>query len=112
MKLITAVVRPEALDAVTDALREIGVQGQTISEVAGYGQQGGHQEVYRGVEYKIESIAKLRIEVLAQDSAEDAIINAIVNAARTGNFGDGKVWSTSIDKVVRVRTGETGVDAL
>lgn len=112
MRLITAVVRPEAIDAVTDALHRAGVSGQTISEVAGYGRQGGHHEVYRGVEYHIDSIPKLRIEVLVPAAAQQQIIDAIVEAARTGQYGDGKVWSTTVETVVRVRTGETGVDAL
>lgn len=112
MKLVTAVVRPESLDPITDALHEAGVSGLTISEVAGYGRQRGHQEVYRGVEYQIASIPKLRIEVVVPDEREDAVIDAIVAAARTGSYGDGKVWSTTVEKVIRVRTGETGADAL
>ncbi|MFC0675575.1 P-II family nitrogen regulator [Brachybacterium hainanense] len=112
MKLITAIVQPHAVQAVTDSLREYGVSGLTLSEVAGYGRQGGHTEVYRGAEYAIDTIPKAKIEVLADDPAESDIIDLIVAASRTGRIGDGKIWVTEVPTVVRVRTGERGADAL
>ena len=112
MRLITAVIQPHALETVTDALREAGVAGLTISEVAGYGRQGGHTEVYRGAEYRIDTIPKIKLEVLADDADEPALVEVIVRAARTGRIGDGKVWSTDVGRVVRVRTGEEGPGAL
>ncbi len=112
MKLITAVVQPHALQAVTDSLREYGVTGLTVTEVAGYGRQGGHTEVYRGAEYTIDTIPKIKIEVLALESDEDAIIDLILAASRTGRIGDGKIWTTDVGTTVRVRTGERGADAL
>ena len=112
MRLITAVIQPHALETVTDALREHGVAGLTISEVAGYGRQGGHTEVYRGAEYRIDTIPKIKLEVLADDADEPALVEVIVRAARTGRIGDGKVWSTDVGRVVRVRTGEEGPGAL
>lgn len=112
MKLITAVVPPQALQAVTDSLREHGVTGLTVTEVAGWGRQGGHTEVYRGAEYTIDTIPKIKIEVLALESDEDAIIDLILAASRTGRIGDGKIWTTDVGTAVRVRTGERGADAL
>ncbi|MDO5661390.1 MAG: P-II family nitrogen regulator [Brachybacterium sp.] len=112
MKLITAVIQPHALDPITEVLRDLGVTGLTLSEVAGYGRQGGHTEVYRGAEYRIETIPKVKIEIVAEDEQERTIIDAIVRAARTGRIGDGKVWSTPVDTVVRVRTGEEGAHAV
>ncbi len=112
MKLITAVVQPHALQAVTDSLREYGITGLTVTEVAGYGRQGGHTEVYRGAEYTIDTIPKIKIEVLALESDEDAIIDLILAASRTGRIGDGKIWTTDVGTTVRVRTGERGADAL
>ncbi|UYG15479.1 P-II family nitrogen regulator [Brachybacterium huguangmaarense] len=112
MRLITAVIQPHALESVTDALREHGVAGLTISEVAGYGRQGGHTEVYRGAEYRIDTIPKIKLEVLAEDADEPALVEVIVRAARTGRIGDGKVWTSEVGSVVRVRTGEEGASAL
>lgn len=112
MKLVTAVIRPESLESVIDALHAAGVSGLTLTEAAGYGRQGGHHEVYRGVEYHIDSIAKVRLEIVVTDAREDHVMHTIVEAARTGNYGDGKVWSTTVEKVIRVRTSESGEDAL
>ena len=112
MKLITAVVQPHALQAVTDSLREYGVTGLTVTEVAGYGRQGGHTEVYRGAEYTIDTIPKIKVEVLALESDESAIIELVLAASRTGRIGDGKIWTTDVGTTVRVRTGERGADAL
>ncbi|MFG3139049.1 P-II family nitrogen regulator [Streptomyces sp. NPDC048211] len=112
MKLITAIVRPHRLDEVKTALRELGVQGLTVTEASGYGRQHGHTEVYRGAEYRVDLVPKVRIEVLVADPDADAAIDAIVRAARTDRIGDGKVWMQAVDTVVRVRTGERGPDAL
>jgi nitrogen regulatory protein P-II 1 len=112
MKLVTAVIKPHQLDAVKEALHAMGVSGMTVSEVQGYGRQKGHTEVYRGAEYTVEFLPKYRIDVLIDDIDVDKVVEAVVNAARTGKIGDGKVWVTSVDEVVRVRTGERGLDAL
>jgi nitrogen regulatory protein P-II 1 len=109
---VTAVIKPHQLDAVKEALHAMGVSGMTVSEVQGYGRQKGHTEVYRGAEYTVEFLPKYRIDVLIDDIDADKVVEAIVNAARTGKIGDGKVWVTSVDEVVRVRTGERGLDAL
>ncbi|MER7724810.1 P-II family nitrogen regulator [Streptomyces sp. NPDC096323] len=112
MKLITAVVRPHRLDEVKTALRELGVQGLTVTEASGYGRQHGHTEVYRGAEYRVDLVPKVRVEVLVADPEAEAVIDAIVRAARTDRIGDGKVWMQPVETVVRVRTGERGPDAL
>lgn len=112
MKLVTAVIKPHQLDVVKEALHAMGVSGMTVSEVQGYGRQKGHTEVYRGAEYTVEFLPKIRIDVLIDDIDADKVVEAVVNAARTGKIGDGKVWVTSVDEVVRVRTGERGLDAL
>lgn len=112
MKLITAILKPFKLDDVKNALQAHGVTGMTVSEASGYGRQGGHTEVYRGAEYTVDLIPKVRLEVLVDDSEAEAVIAEIVKAASTGSIGDGKVWSTPVDQVVRVRTGERGVDAI
>ena len=112
MKLITAVVKPFKLDDVKDALKAAGAQGITVSEVRGFGRQGGHTETYRGAEYNIEFVPKVRIEIVVDDSVVDRAIEAIRTAASTGKIGDGKIWVTSVEKIVRIRTGETGPDAL
>lgn len=112
MKLITAIIQPHALQAVTDSLREYGVSGLTITEVAGYGRQGGHTEVYRGAEYTIDTIPKIKVEVLAEDVDESAIIDLVLAASRSGRIGDGKIWTTDVGTVVRVRTGERDADAV
>jgi nitrogen regulatory protein P-II 1 len=112
MKLITAIIKPFKLDDVKDALKAAGVQGLTVSEVQGFGRQRGHTEVYRGAEYEIDFVPKVRIEVIADDAEVDAIVDTIIETARTGKIGDGKVWVYSLDSLHRVRTGEAGSDAL
>ena len=112
MKLVTAVVKPFKLDDVKNALEAIGIQGMTVSEVQGFGRQRGHTEVYRGAEYTVDFVPKVRVEVLVDDADAAGVLDAIVTAAHTGSIGDGKVWTTPIDDVVRVRTGEHGVEAL
>ena len=112
MKLLTAIIKPFTLDDVKEALEQLGLLGMTVSEVRGYGRQKGHTEVYRGAEYSVDFVAKLKVEVLVEDDTADRAVDAVVGAARTGRIGDGKVWVTPVDTVVRVRTGERGVDAL
>ena len=112
MKLVTAVVKPFKLDDVKDALSEAGLTGITITEVRGFGRQRGHTEVYRGTEYTVEFVPKVRLEVLAADADAKHVADVIVAAARTGKIGDGKVWVSPVDEVIRVRTGEMGEDAL
>ena len=112
MKLITAILKPFTLDEVKNALQAHGVTGMTVSEASGFGRQGGHTEVYRGAEYTVDLIPKVRLEVLVDDSEAESVIGVIVKAASTGSIGDGKVWSTLVDQVVRVRTGERGPDAI
>ena len=112
MRLVTAVVKPFKLDDVKQALEALGVQGMTVSEVQGFGRQRGHTEVYRGAEYTVSFVPKVRLEVLTDDADATRVIDAIVAAASTGSIGDGKVWSTPVDEVVRVRTGERGSEAL
>lgn len=112
MRLITAVIKPFKLDDVKAALETLGVHGLTVSEASGYGRQGGHTEVYRGAEYQVDLVPKLRVEVVCDDDDVDDLIDAIVAAARTGKIGDGKVWSVPVDSLVRVRTGERGTAAI
>ena len=112
MKLVTAVIKPFKLDDVKDALSAVGVQGMTISEVQGFGRQGGHSETYRGTEYKVLFTPKTRIEVVVDDTDVDRVVEAIIAAARTDKIGDGKVWVTDVEAMVRIRTGERGVDAV
>ena len=112
MKLITAIIKPFKLDEVKDALKAAGVQGLTVSEVQGFGRQRGHTEVYRGAEYEIDFVPKVRIEVIAADDEADSIVDTIIETARTGKIGDGKVWVSTIDALHRVRTGEAGSDAI
>ncbi|WP_026212272.1 P-II family nitrogen regulator [Longispora albida] len=112
MKLVTAVIKPHQLDAVKEALASLGVAGLTVSEVQGYGRQKGHTEVYRGAEYTVEFVPKIRIEVVIDEFDAGKVVDALVTAARTGRIGDGKVWVTPVEDVVRVRTGERGLDAL
>jgi nitrogen regulatory protein P-II 1 len=112
MKLVTAIVKPFVLEDVKGALEQIGVLGMTVSEVQGYGRQKGHTEVYRGAEYSVDFVPKVRVEVVADDTLADKVVDAVVEAARTGKIGDGKVWVTTVDSVVRVRTGERGHDAI
>ena len=112
MKLITAIVKPFKLDDVKDALKAAGVQGITVSEVRGVGRQGGHSETYRGAEYKIDFVPKVRLELVVDDGSVDAAIDAIKASAVTGKIGDGKIWVANIDRLVRIRTGEEGPDAV
>ncbi|MEB8343549.1 MULTISPECIES: P-II family nitrogen regulator [Streptomyces] len=112
MKLITAVVKPFRLDEVKTALRELGVDGLTVTEASGYGRQRGHTEVYRGAEYQVDLVPKARIEVVVEDADLEPAMDAIVRAARTGKIGDGKVWAVPVDTVIRVRTGDRGPDAI
>jgi nitrogen regulatory protein P-II 1 len=112
MKLITAIIKPFKLEDVKSALEGRGVQGLTVSEVSGFGRQKGHTEVYRGAEYTVDLVPKVRIEIVAEDGAADGIVDAIVAAAQTGKIGDGKVWVSPVDSIVRVRTGERGAEAL
>lgn len=112
MKLVTAIVRPHAVEAVRDALQDLGVQGMTLSEVRGFGRQRGHTEVYRGAEYTVDFVPKSRIEVLIADRMAEEVIEVVLKAARTGETGDGKVWITDVHDVVRIRTGEQGEAAL
>lgn len=112
MKLVTAVVKPFKLDDVREALSEIGVQGITVTEVKGFGRQKGHTELYRGAEYVVDFLPKVKIEVAVADSALEQVIEAITNAANTGKIGDGKIFVTSLEQVIRIRTGETGEEAI
>ena len=112
MRLVTAIVKPFKLDDVKSALELFGVQGLTVSEVQGFGRQRGHTEVYRGAEYAVSFVPKVRIEVLCDDADASDLLEVVAKAAQTGSIGDGKVWSVPVDDVVRVRTGERGVEAL
>ena len=112
MQLVTAVVKPHMLDAVKDALKSTGVQGITVSEVRGFGRQGGHTETYRGTEYQIDFVPKVKLEVVIDDIDMDNVVDVIVKSAGTGKIGDGKVWVTPVEAVVRIRTGEQGTDAI
>jgi len=112
MKLVTAVLKPHALPEVKAALEAAGVHGLTVSEAQGFGRQRGHTEVYRGAEYQIDFVPKVRVEVLVQDHDLEQVVAAVTGAARTGKIGDGKIWVVPVDDVVRVRTGERGHDAL
>ncbi|CAB4540962.1 unannotated protein [freshwater metagenome] len=112
MQLITAIVKPFKLDDVKDALKAIGVQGITVSEVRGFGRQGGHTETYRGAEYNIDFVPKVRLEIVVNDSQVDAVVDAIKSSATTGKIGDGKIWVSNINRIVRIRTGEEGSDAV
>ncbi|MCE3553020.1 P-II family nitrogen regulator [Pseudonocardia sp. RS11V-5] len=112
MKLVTGIVKPFALGDVKEALEQLGVLGMTVTEVQGFGRQKGHTEVYRGAEYAVDFVPKIRVEVVVDDAIADRVVDALVGAARTGKIGDGKVWVTPVETIVRVRTGERGVDAL
>ena len=112
MKLVTAIVKPHKLDDVKGALEAFGVQGMTVSEASGYGRQRGHTEVYRGAEYQVDLVPKVRIDILVDDADSGRVIDVVVQAASTGSIGDGKVWTTPVDEIVRVRTGERGAEAL
>ena len=112
MKLVTAIVKPFVLEDVKGALEQLGILGMTVSEVQGYGRQKGHTEVYRGAEYSVDFVPKVRVEVVADDTLADKVVDAIVESARTGQIGDGTVWVTPVESVIRVRTGERGTDAI
>lgn len=112
MKLVTAIIKPHKVEEVKDALTEVGVQGITLSEVRGFGRQRGHTEVYRGAEYQVDFVPKARLEILVVDAGVDGVVDALVKTARTGQVGDGKVFITSVDRVVRIRTGEEDDEAI
>ena len=112
MKFIVAIIQPAKLDAVREALAQVGVQGLTVSEVRGFGRQKGHTEIYRGAEYEIDFVPKIKLEIAAAPDQADRVVEAISKAARTGKIGDGKIFTLPIESVMRVRTGETGVEAL
>ncbi len=112
MQLITAVIKPHLLDGVKEALRALGVQGLTVSEVRGFGRQGGHTETYRGAEYQVEFVPKLKLEIVIDDVQATSVVDSIRDAAQSGKIGDGKIWVTPVDVVVRIRTGEVGSDAI
>ena len=110
--MITAVIRPYALDDVKTALREAGVVGMTVSEVRGFGRQGGHTETYRGTEYQIDFVPKVRLEAVVDDADVERVTDLIAESARSGKIGDGKIWVTHVESIVRIRTGESGTDAI
>ena len=112
MKLITAIVKPFKLEDVKDALKDAGVLGMTATEVKGFGRQAGHTEVYRGAEYKVDFVPKMKLEILADDADVERLTDVLVSAAHTGSIGDGKIWVTSVEGIVRIRTNERGADAL
>ena len=112
MKMVTAIVKPFKLDDVRESLSEIGVQGITVSEVKGFGRQKGHTELYRGAEYVVDFLPKVKIEVVVPDGIVEQVIEAVTKAARTGKIGDGKIFVTPVDQAVRIRTGETGEEAV
>ncbi len=112
MQLITAIIKPFALDGVKDALKAAGIQGLTVLEGRGFGRQGGHTETYRGAEYAVDFVPKIKVEVLVTDEDAERIVSVIAGAARTDKIGDGKIWTTPVGSVIRIRTGEMGADAL
>ncbi len=112
MKLVTAIIKPFRLDEVKTALKDAGVQGMTVAEVQGFGRQAGHTEVYRGAEYTVDFVPKLRVDVLCADGDADRVATVIADAARTGKIGDGKIWMTDVGSVIRIRTGERDADAI
>src|SRR5690349_17598369 len=112
MKLVTAVIKPFKLDDVKEALKATGVVGITVSEVKGFGRQGGHSEVYRGSEYKIDFVPKVMLEIIIEDEDVTSVVDTLVSSAATGEIGDGKVWVTPVEDIVRIRTGERGADAV
>jgi len=112
MKLITAVIKPFKLDEVKDALKAAGIAGMTVGEVRGFGRQGGHTETYRGAEYQIDFVPKASLEIVVDDGQADLVVETIATSAATGKIGDGKIWVTDVDRIVRIRTGEEGADAV
>jgi nitrogen regulatory protein PII len=112
VKLITTIIKPFKVDDVKDALKSAGVQGMTVSEVKGFGRQGGHTETYRGSEYAIDFVPKVRVELVVDDSQVDSVVDTIRTAAATGKIGDGKIWITQVERLIRIRTGEEGTDAI
>ena len=112
MKLVTAIIKPFKLEEVRDALLKAGVSGMTVTEVKGYGRQKGHTEIYRGAEYAVNFLPKLRLEIAVDSSRADKVVDAIVSAAKTGQIGDGKIFVSDLEQVIRIRTGESGMDAL
>jgi nitrogen regulatory protein P-II 1 len=112
VKLITTIIKPFKLDDVKDALKSIGIQGMTVSEVKGFGRQGGHTETYRGSEYAIDFVPKMKLELVIDDAQIDQVVEAISKAASTGKIGDGKIWITDVNTIIRIRTGEVGSDAI
>lgn len=112
MKLVTAVVKPFKVDDVKEALKTAGVQGMTVSEARGFGRQGGHTETYRGSEYQIDFVPKVKLELVVDDAMVDRVVETISAAASTGKIGDGKIWVTNVEQIIRIRTGEHGADAI
>ncbi len=112
LQLVTAIIKPHRLEAVKEALLGVGIAGLTVTEVKGFGRQGGHTETYRGAEYKVDFVPKIKLEVLVELSDADKVVDTIVRSAQTGKIGDGKVWVTSVDRGIRIRTGEMGPDAV
>ncbi|CAN5868558.1 nitrogen regulatory protein P-II [soil metagenome] len=112
MQLVTAIIKPHVLDQVKDALKGVGIQGITVSEVKGFGRQGGHTETYRGTEYTIDFVPKIKVEILIDTDLSDKVVDTIISAAQSGKIGDGKIWVTDVGRSVRIRTGEEGVDAI
>ncbi len=112
MKLVTAIIKPFKVDDLKEALKGAGIQGMTVSEVRGFGRQGGHTETYRGSEYQIDFVPKIKMELVVDDADAERVVDVIVKAASTGKIGDGKVWVTNVEQIVRIRTGEHGVDAI
>jgi len=112
MKLITAIIKPFKVDDVIAAMKDVGVQGVTVSEVRGFGRQGGHTETYRGAEYRVDFVPKLKVEIAVDDDMVDRLVDVIRVAAATGKIGDGKIWITALERLTRIRTGEEGIDAI
>jgi nitrogen regulatory protein P-II 2 len=112
MKMVSAIIKPFKLDDVREALSDVGVAGITVTEVKGFGRQKGHTELYRGAEYVVDFLPKIKVEIAVDDAIVDQVVEAITNAAKTGKIGDGKIFVTTVEQVIRVRTGETGSDAL
>ena len=112
MKLITAIIKPHVLDTVKEALQGVGVSGMTVTEVKGFGRQGGHTETYRGAEYKVDFVPKLRLEVVVDEAQTASVLDTIQRAAHTGNIGDGKIWITPVESLLRIRTGDVGADGV